>query len=313
MKKIERLQNIIYLLSQNNRLSATALAGLLEVSPRTIYRDMDALSQMKVPIIAYEGLEGGYELEQSYFFQSVQLTDKELMMMILLLEMGYQLNTTDFDDSLVTLKHKLLNAAGKQPNINEVLHHITAEVQNIYPEKIKKGVFITIIHALQKKQMVSIDYFTPLKESWLTREIAPLHLYYSEGCWYIDAYCNVRKAKRTFRLDRIRLCELLKERIPLQYFETYQANKYNDPTLEIRMQMDKGLYQLVKDDVIMKDSQILEESQLWVMVCTKVVRIEHIVMFAYRNVERVTVVSPLSVIEQIQNKIKIMQEKYIKP
>ncbi|WP_113674193.1 helix-turn-helix transcriptional regulator [Vallitalea guaymasensis] len=118
MKKIERLQNIIYLLSQNKRLSCSHIAKTLEVSPRTIYRDMDALSQMKVPIIAYEGLDGGYELDRSYFFQSVKLTDRELMIMILLLEMGYQLNTTDFDDALITLKHKLLNASGKQPNIN---------------------------------------------------------------------------------------------------------------------------------------------------------------------------------------------------
>lgn len=311
MKKIERLQNIIYLLSQNKRLSCSFLAEKLEVSQRTIYRDMDALSQMKVPIIAYEGLDGGYELDKSYFFQSVKLTDRELMIMILLLEMGYQLNTTDFDDALITLKHKLLNASGKQPNINNALKHITVEVQNIYPEKIVKGIFNSIIQGLQMERMVIVDYYTPLKKSWLTRQISPLHLYYCEGCWYLDAYCNVRHAKRTFRLDRIRTCKLLQEDIPKKYIQSYKINQLDDVIPEITIEIDKGLYEQVKDDNIFKEADTIKESQSLITLIIRNKRIEYISEFAYRNVDLVTILSPKSLIQNIGDKIEKMQEKYL--
>ena len=311
MKKIERLQNIIYLLSQNRRLSCSHIAKTLEVSPRTIYRDMDALSQMKVPIIAYEGLDGGYELDRSYFFQSVKLTDRELMIMILLLEMGYQLNTTDFDDALITLKHKLLNASGKQPNINNALKHITIEVQHIYPKKIVKGIFNKVIQGLQMERMIIVDYYTPIKNSWLTREISPLHLFYCEGCWYLDAFCNVRKAKRTFRLDRIKSCELLKKDIPEEHMKTYEVNRLSENVPEITLEIDKGLYEQVKDDYIFKEADITKEinSSLTLIVRNK--RMEYLAEFAYRNVDMVTVLSPESLIGYIAQKIEKMQKKYL--
>lgn len=308
MKKIERLQNIIYLLSQS-RCSATQLAEVFEVTPRTIYRDIDALSQMKVPIISYEGLGGGYELESSYFFKTVQLTDTELMMMLLLLEVGYHLNTTDFDESIVTLKHKLLNASGKQLNMTNALEHITIDIQNIYPEKIKNGIFITVLEALQSKRMLYINYFTPLKDKWSQRKITPLHLFYESGCWYLSAYCHIRKAKRFFRLDRIDDCNLLDESI-LEDICELDIN-HNNASLEVIMDLDKGLYKLVKDDSFMKKAVILEETEKSYTISINVNEIDHIVLFAFRNTERVTVISPEEIIIEIKNKISKMKEKYL--
>ncbi|XMB86191.1 WYL domain-containing protein [Mycoplasmatota bacterium WC44] len=309
MKKIERLQNIIYLLSQN-KLSANNLAEALEVSPRTIYRDIDALSQMKVPIIAFEGTGGGYELEPSYFFKTVKLTDTELMMMILLLEIGCYLNTTDFDESVITLKHKLLNAAGNQLNISKTSKHITIEIQSIYPDKINKGIFISVLEALQSERILDIKYYTPLKDSWTSRKIAPIHLYYAEGCWYLTAYCYVRKAKRTFRLDRIDNCELTFDLISRDVYELTNNRDDKDSPIEVILEMDKGLYKLVKDDAFMKKSLILKESDTSYLISTKILRYEYIVVFAFRNVDRVTVISPESVINEIKNKTIEIRNKY---
>ena len=53
MKKIERMNAIIYILKEKGRVSAKEMAALLEVSDRTVYRDIDALSQIKIPIITF--------------------------------------------------------------------------------------------------------------------------------------------------------------------------------------------------------------------------------------------------------------------
>lgn len=71
---------------QKGRLSADELAELLEVSKRTIYRDIDALCQMGIPIIAYEGANGGYEIDESYFMPTVRLSEREVFILMLLLK-----------------------------------------------------------------------------------------------------------------------------------------------------------------------------------------------------------------------------------
>ncbi|WP_193774619.1 helix-turn-helix transcriptional regulator [Vallitalea guaymasensis] len=109
------------------------------------------------------------------------------------------------------------------------------------------------------ERMIIVDYYTPIKNSWLTREISPLHLFYCEGCWYLDAFCNVRKAKRTFRLDRIKSCELLKKDIPEEHMKTYEVNRLSENVPEITLEIDKGLYEQVKDDYIFKEADITKE------------------------------------------------------
>lgn len=60
MKKTERQIGIVHLLRILRKMNANELASYFEVSERTIYRDIDALSQLRVPIVAYEGLGVGY-------------------------------------------------------------------------------------------------------------------------------------------------------------------------------------------------------------------------------------------------------------
>ncbi len=57
-------------------MTAKELADFFEVSERTIYRDIDALAQLKVPIISFEGYEGGYRIQDNYFIPSLRLEEK---------------------------------------------------------------------------------------------------------------------------------------------------------------------------------------------------------------------------------------------
>lgn len=61
-----RLLHILLLLQNRGRLTAGALARELEVAHRTVLRDMDALTEAGLPIIAYQGNQGGFELGFSY-------------------------------------------------------------------------------------------------------------------------------------------------------------------------------------------------------------------------------------------------------
>ena len=83
MNKFDRLIGIICVIKQNKRITAKKIAEIFEVSERTIYRDIDVLSQLKVPVISHEGFNGGYEIDESYFMPSIAIKDNEILYLLI--------------------------------------------------------------------------------------------------------------------------------------------------------------------------------------------------------------------------------------
>lgn len=75
--KTDRLFQILYLLLDKKRISAPELAETLEVSPRTIYRDIDTLSASGIPVYSVPGKNGGISLLPEYKFDKSFLSDRE--------------------------------------------------------------------------------------------------------------------------------------------------------------------------------------------------------------------------------------------
>lgn len=76
--RADRLISLLMLLQTNGRMTAEDLAERLEVSPRTIYRDLDALSSSGVPVYAERGPNGGCMLMESYRTNLTGLNEKEV-------------------------------------------------------------------------------------------------------------------------------------------------------------------------------------------------------------------------------------------
>ncbi|MDN5308557.1 MAG: hypothetical protein PWP16_1920, partial [Eubacteriaceae bacterium] len=64
--KVDRLVSIIMILLDKERISAQELSDLFEVSPRTIYRDIDAINMAGIPIRSTSGVGGGFEIMEQY-------------------------------------------------------------------------------------------------------------------------------------------------------------------------------------------------------------------------------------------------------
>ena len=64
--KVDRLVRIIMILLDKERIGAQELADLFEVSPRTIYRDIDSINMAGIPVRATSGVGGGFEIMQQY-------------------------------------------------------------------------------------------------------------------------------------------------------------------------------------------------------------------------------------------------------
>src|SRR5262252_7034411 len=83
--RADRLLSIVLLLQTNQRLTSRDLAGRLEVSERTIHRDMDALSSVGIPVVAERGMMGGWSLLGEYRTNLTGMNEAEIQSLFLTL------------------------------------------------------------------------------------------------------------------------------------------------------------------------------------------------------------------------------------
>ncbi|MCK8060263.1 MULTISPECIES: YafY family protein [unclassified Fusibacter] len=211
MKKSERLNGLVFALKERGRLSAKALSDIFEVSERTIYRDIDALSQLKVPITAYEGTGGGYDIDQAYFMPSIKLTEHESIMLLMLLKLGDEINFPDLKGDYTLLKSKINNTLDDVDleRIHDFLDKVSFYVSNVIPKNYDKGIMSGIIDAFLQAKEIAFTYYHPAKDEYSKRRVAPNDLHFDGGAWYVSGYCYLRNEKRIFRLDRIYGVEIL--------------------------------------------------------------------------------------------------------
>lgn len=310
MKKIERLNWIVMTLKQRGKMTAGELARYMEVSPRTIYRDMTALSEIQVPVTVHEGAEGGYEIDPAYFLPTIRLNDREILILLMLLKFSARLHMNEFQADIRTLGHKLLEVCqGDSRRLEAAIEHIHFDVEAIVPEGYPEGIFSLLVEAFLRERCLRLAYFTPLRGDLTEREVTPLELIYVDGCWYLDAFCHARQDKRTFRLDRIRSAQVLEKKADPAALNADASN----PELpqEVLLEMDSRLYDLVKADEAMRGADItpLAGGRLEVrLVCR---RLDYFERLAFRNVEQVTVKSPASLIASLQTTLTAGARKYL--
>ena len=203
----DRLLSILLILQGRRRTTARALAEQLEVSERTIYRDLDALSLAGVPVVAQQGRGGGVELLPHYRTDLTGLTEREARA-VLVSGVSEPLADLGLGDDVAGARRKLL-AALPEPS------RASAEgaAQRIHldpgrwfqmPEDTKH--LGQLLEAIWRQRKLRLDY-RAADGKQTRREIEPLGLVAKAGTWYLVA--QTAKGDRVFRVARIRSLALL--------------------------------------------------------------------------------------------------------
>lgn len=207
MKKIDRMLAVILALQQRPE-TAQSLADKLEVSRRTVLRDMQALSEMGVPLYAESGPGGGYRLMDGYTVPPLQLDAEETMTVLLALEGMAKYADGPFHRARWTVmdKIKAVLPEGTLSEVSPLLSHVELEV----PDRRYKTSFLTaVMHSAAEGEWLRIYYRSQNRSRYL--EIKPLRIYAAHGFWYCEAYSVQHREERTFRIDRMdevqRICE----------------------------------------------------------------------------------------------------------
>jgi predicted DNA-binding transcriptional regulator YafY len=210
MNRIDRLFGILLQLQHRRRVRARDLAARFEVTERTIYRDITALSELGVPIVALPGQ--GYELMEGYYLRPLVFTPAEAGALSLAAQM------------LISQASGRTAAAAQQAlaKLTAVLPEMTRQqvellvrmVQFVLPstcfnlDDVRLSMFQ---QAILEQRCLFLRYHSYTRDETTERVVEPMRLTFSGEAWYLSGFCQLRQAERAFRLDRIDAWRLLDE------------------------------------------------------------------------------------------------------
>jgi predicted DNA-binding transcriptional regulator YafY len=207
MRKAERLFQLVTLLRGRKQvLTAEAIAESLNVSVRTIYRDIQSLSLSGVPIEGEAGV--GYRLSSSFDIPPVMFTQSEMTAIMLALKMVRGHSDPILSKGAEQAQDKLLSVLPEKVlgPINELPYYVPDF--SGYKEETKWHPVLRECCLEKRKILVS---YTDRKDEQSYRKLLPLGLMFWGPSWTLLAWCELRADYRSFRLDRFNKIETLNE------------------------------------------------------------------------------------------------------
>ncbi len=190
--KNDRLFRLLYLLLERGSMTAPELAETLEVSVRTVYRDVEALSMAGVPIYAMSGRRGGISLAEGYRFDKTLLSDAEQNQLLFAVQ-----SLKAADQQVDALLSKLGSAFHKPPR-----DWISVDFSRWGLHSTDSKRFELLKNAILDRQVLQLTYCGTSGET-TRRSIHPLRLIYKDKHWYLQGYCLRAEDFRLFKVGRI--------------------------------------------------------------------------------------------------------------
>ena len=203
--QINRLFEIIYILLEKKSVTAAELAEKFEVSSRTIYRDIETLSQAGIPVYMSKGRGGGISLLPNFILNKAVLTEQEKSDIMSALKAVNAVNFTRSDSALGKLDSMLGSSGADWIEVDfSGWGNTAAETEN----------FSLLKSAVLEKRVVTFMYSSGRLEK-TGREVLPLKLLFKGAAWYLYGFCRMRKDYRFFKLRRICGLNVTDERFDL--------------------------------------------------------------------------------------------------
>lgn len=213
--RADRLLQVVALLRAHGRLSAADLAGRLEVSERTVLRDMEALSAAGVPVYAERGRSGGFALLPGYRPAVEDLSEAETQALLLSGAGRGQgpgsVQGAGLDEALRSAVRKLsVRLAPEQTRAADRLaERVVIDPAGWFGEEEELEHLATLQRAVFADRRLRVRYRGRNDARGSVRTLDPYGLLQARGTWYLVA--AHRSRPHTYRVDRIEAAEVLDE------------------------------------------------------------------------------------------------------
>jgi predicted DNA-binding transcriptional regulator YafY len=209
--RASRLLSLLLLLQARGRMTAAQLAGELEVSVRTVYRDVESLNAAGVPLYGDAGRDGGYRLLDGYRTQLTGLTGAEAEVLFLgglpgpVAELGLGAALTAAE-----LKIKAALPAPLRDRAERIQRRFHLDVPAWYRARDDTGHLAAVADAVWTQRSVRMQYRRWAAPTEVTRMVDPLGIVLKAGRWYLVARSGAQT--RTYRIAQILALDVLDAR-----------------------------------------------------------------------------------------------------
>lgn len=232
MRRADRLFQIVQFLRSRRVTTARWFSEVLEISERTVYRDIQDLMASGVPIEGEAGI--GYVIRRGYDLPPLMFTRDEI--------------------AALTLGARIINSWA-DPGLAAAAQSVLSKVETVLPDTLKgeldqTRLFSPLVRisakaasfmgdlrgAVDRRNKVEITY-TRADSTESKRIIWPLGLFFWGTVWTLGAWCELRLAFRNFRLDRIQSLQILEMRYPdepgrtLEDMIAYEKQRMNNEAM----------------------------------------------------------------------------------
>jgi len=306
--RADRLISILLLLQIHRCLTANELARRLDVSERTIHRDMDALSSVGVPVVADRGVGGGWRLVGDYRTKLTGLNDAEVQSLFLnvppqlLADLGLEKTS---EAAMTKLLAEVPGAARRDAEFAR--QRIYVDVSGWHRAEEAVPMLPVLQQAVWQDRKLQISYQRDPDCEAFERVVNPLGLVAKGSVWYLIA--AVENEPRTYRVSRVLGATLLDEpslrpadfdlaahwQQSAQIFKT-QLPRY-EATLRVRQEVMRRLYYAVRFARVEETGE--PDADGWVKVKMRFQFEDEAAEFALSFGDQIEVVEPLALREKV--------------
>jgi predicted DNA-binding transcriptional regulator YafY len=212
MRRADRLFRIVQRLRRKGATTARELAQALEVSERTVYRDVRDLLLSGVPIQGEAGV--GYALDRSFELPPLMFNEEEIEALVL----GARIVRAWADPKLARAAEEALQKIEGvlPPRLKQKLAEAALFAPDFHVQARLRSGLSDLRQAVREQRKTRFRYLDRA-QAGTERTVQPLGLYYWGQTWTLAAWCELRQGFRNFRIDRIeglQICEEKFEKVP---------------------------------------------------------------------------------------------------
>jgi predicted DNA-binding transcriptional regulator YafY len=301
--KTDRLLGIVTYLLNHGRTKAKDLAEQFEVSIRTIHRDLEAIDMAGIPIVTFQGGDGGVGLAEGFQLKKNMLTIDELDHILIGLKSVESISLNQRQVSALLEKLASQNESLLTLN-NRFLIDLTTFHRTSLPQKISM-----IRDALKNGTVISFRYYSEKGQS--QSQLEPYFVLFRWSSWYVFGFCEIRQDFRLFRLTRI--VDLQKTDQSFEPREIPENKLQLDPHFQemrhVTLLVDASLeYQLI--DLTGADSYE-KQSDGRLVIHYPYQNLEYVLQLILGFGDKAKVLAPEFMIEEVKRRLQSIMNRYL--
>lgn len=296
--QINRLFEIVYILLERKNVTAKELADRFEVSTRTIYRDIEVLSNAKIPVYANKGKGGGIRLLDDYVLDKSLLSEDEQNQILFAIQSMEKIGNKDEKSVL----EKLSSIFNKRKT-----NWIEVDFSDWGTDGKLDNSFEIIKEAVLKKRVLEFIYYNAYGQEQ-KRQAEGLQIYFKDKAWYLRAYCREKQDFRLFKISRMKNVKILEESFDRDLPELPEP-KVDFKVVKLELEISKELAYRVYDEFKREDILLKEDGDF--IVKTELPENDWIYGYILSFGEYVKVISPNYVRDVIKNKLEKSLKNYL--